>query len=146
MKEMLVVALIAAVVLIISIRKWIKSRALKIASENAKVLFPVWAIQGPFKSGEQSGNALLYAHMAISGPELPEKTLEAARLHSAAYDDDPETWEENRNDALAFVTEETMESLKAVHAFAAADQIAMGNSIDEEQLASITEYIVPPLK
>lgn len=146
MKEVLVVAVITVVVLTMVIRKWIKSRAFRIASENAKELFPVWAIQGPFNSGEQSGNALLYAHMAISGPELPEGTLEAVRQHAAAYDDDPETWEENRNDALAFVTEETMKSLKTVHAFAAADQIAMGNSINEEQLARITEYIVPPLE
>jgi hypothetical protein len=123
MKEILIVALITVVVLTILIRKWIKSQAFNIASEEAKELFPVWAIQGPFNSGEESAKALLYAHKAMSGIELPEDTLEAVRKHSVAYDDDPEVWEENRNLALAFVTQKTMDRLRAVHAFVAIDQL-----------------------
>ena len=98
----------------------------------------------PFPKSQkiESAKALLYAHMAMSGTELPEGTLEAVRNHSVAYDDDPEAWEENRNDTLAFVTEKTMDRLRAVHAFAAIDQLK--GEFNEEAAAKINDYIFTP--
>ena len=90
MKEIILATLIVAIVAAVLVRKWFRARVFKMASEMAKEVFPVWAAQGPFTSGEQSAKAMRYSHMAVSGPDLSEKMLKGIAGHAISYDENPE--------------------------------------------------------
>ena len=139
MKEIVLTTLIAAIVAAVLVRKWYRAREFKVASEMAKEVFPVWAAQGPFASGEQSAKALRYSHMAVSGPDLSEKMLEGIAQHAIAYDEDPETREHNREETLQYVTEETRDYVEAAIAFAALDQLKDGLLYPLEKTKGCTE-------
>ena len=59
----------------------------------------VWAVQGPFKNGTESAQAMRYATKAAGGPE---KFYNLIDKHVAAYDAHPERWEGIRKSFLAF--------------------------------------------
>ena len=88
------------IVIVLAIRRLLFSRALKTASDMAKQVFPVWAAQGPFDSGVQSAAAMRNAYLAVFGANQTEEMADAIEGHEAAYDADPETWEETRRTAL----------------------------------------------
>ncbi|GFE62744.1 hypothetical protein [Geobacter sp. AOG2] len=59
----------------------------------------VWAVQGPFKNGTESAQAMRYATKAVGGPESFYSEIDK---HVAAYDAHPGRWEEIRKSSLQF--------------------------------------------
>ncbi len=62
----------------------------------------VWAVQGPFKNGEESARAMKIATIAVRGAESVNiaATSEALAKHAAAYDSNVQIWESLRQDYL----------------------------------------------
>jgi hypothetical protein len=77
----------------------LRSHARRVASNAAKQVFPVWALQGPFASGADSAAAMRGAWLAVFGAEQAGKMAGAIEQHRLAYDNDPEAWEKIRREA-----------------------------------------------
>lgn len=117
---LLVVAILAA-----SLWQWYKSHIFKRASGLARRVFPVWAAQGPFDSGEESAAAMRYAYLAVFGPEEAERMgmVETIAKHAAAYDNNPAAWEQNRQEATLSASSETEEFVTIAKGLAAMDSL-----------------------
>lgn len=94
-------AIIAAVVgyAVYSIRKR------RIAETVDRILVEVntvWAVQGPFKNGEESARAMKFATMAVRGDEAIhlKPIAEALANHAASYNAKTSAWESLRQDYL----------------------------------------------
>ena len=59
----------------------------------------VWAVQGPFKNGAASAEAMRYATKAVGGPDAFYDQIDK---HAAAYDAHPDRWEQIRKASLEF--------------------------------------------
>lgn len=118
--QLILVACIIAVVALL-LWLWFRSHTLKRASNIAQQVFPVWAAQGPFESGEQSAGAMRYAYMTVKGPEETERMAEAIRKHAISYDRDPARWEQTRQEAARSAGPETEEFVTIAKGFAAMD-------------------------
>jgi len=59
----------------------------------------VWAVQGPFKNGAESAQAMRYATKAAGGTDEFYNEIDK---HAAAYDAHPARWEEIRKGSLQF--------------------------------------------
>ena len=77
----------------------LRSQARKMASNAARQVFPVWAVQGPFASGTESAAAMGNAYLAVFGAEQAAKMADSIEQHRIAFDNDPETWEKTRREA-----------------------------------------------
>ena len=66
-------------------------------------VYAVWAVQGPFKNGEESAKAMKLATAAVRGPESIKdlSTADALTRHAASYDTQPQKWESLRQDSLS---------------------------------------------
>ena len=117
--------LIVAVVLAALLWQWYRSHIFKRASGLARRVFPVWAAQGPFDSGEKSATAMRYAYLAVFGPEEAERMgmVEAIAKHAAAYDSNPAAWEQNRQQAILSASSETEEFVTIAKGLAAMDSL-----------------------
>ena len=117
---LLVVAVLAAL-----LWQWYRSHIFKRASGLARRVFPVWAAQGPFNSGEESASAMRHAYLAVFGAEEAEKMGMAGAIskHAAAYDSDPEAWEQNRQEAIRSSNSETEEYVTIAKGLAAMDSL-----------------------
>jgi len=64
----------------------------------------VWAVQGPFKKGEESARAMKFATIAVRGPESInlKPTADALAKHAASFDSQTQTWESLRQDYLPY--------------------------------------------
>jgi hypothetical protein len=95
--------IVSAAILVLGIvvagRFLLRSQARKVASDAAKQVFPVWAIQGPFDSGTESAAAMRNAWLAVFGAEQAAKMSAAIEQHRIAYDNDPKAWEKTRREA-----------------------------------------------
>lgn len=89
----------AAAISIIQRRRHLKIHAKRIA----KGILIVWAMQGPFKNGEESAMAMRCADEAVRGPgALKNAVIEESVLkHAASYDEHPQEWESVREKALS---------------------------------------------
>jgi hypothetical protein len=67
----------------------------------------VWAVQGPFKNGAESAQAMRYATKAVGGPDSFYNEIDK---HAAAYDAHPDRWEGIRKGSLQFAKGEQFES------------------------------------
>ena len=67
----------------------------------------VWAVQGPFKDGAASAEALRYATKAVGGPDSFYDLIDK---HAAAYDAHPDRWEQIRKASLEFAKGEEFET------------------------------------
>jgi hypothetical protein len=67
----------------------------------------VWAVQGPFKNGAESAQAMRYATKAAGGPDSFYNELDK---HTAVYDAHPDRWERIRKSSLPFATGEKFEA------------------------------------
>lgn len=67
----------------------------------------VWAVQGPFKNGAESAQAMRYATKAAGGPDSFYNQIDK---HAAAYDAHPDRWEEIRKGSLKFAKGEKFEA------------------------------------
>lgn len=104
MSTLQMAGLVVAVVAIVAVLLWLwsRSRSTKQASELARQLFPAWAAQGPFYSGNESAAAMHYAYLAVFGQDEAENMKTSGKLaqHAAVYDSDPGGWEQTRQEAL----------------------------------------------
>jgi len=109
--QVAVLILIVTAALAALLWQWYRSHIFKRASGLARRVFPVWAAQGPFDSGEKSAAAMRYAYLAVFGAEEAEKRgmVEAISKHAAAYDSNPAAWEQNRQQAMQSANSETEE-------------------------------------
>jgi hypothetical protein len=96
------------------IRKWKSNRADRLARGVANQVFPVWAAQGPFKSGAQSAAAMRNAYLAVLGPGEAEAMAEAIAGHALVYDRDPAEWEKTRQDAARAAGPETAKFVERI--------------------------------
>jgi len=78
---------------------WRQYESYKVSKMEQDVL-SVWAGLGPFKSGVESANAVKSAHISIYGLEIPSELQEGFIGHQAAYDLDPDGWEDIRQKYL----------------------------------------------
>lgn len=67
----------------------------------------VWAVQGPFKNGAESAQAMRYATKAVGGPDSFYNEIDK---HAAAYDAHPDRWEGIRKGSLQFAKGEKFET------------------------------------
>ena len=67
----------------------------------------VWAVQGPFKNGAESAQAMRYATKAVGAPD---SFYNAIDKHAAAYDAHPDRWEGIRRGSLQFAKGERFET------------------------------------
>ena len=76
----------------------------------------VWAVQGPFKNGEESAKAMRYATEAVRGPESIKDpaTAEAILKHAASYDEQPQKWESLRQECLSGASGQKFEEHLAI--------------------------------
>ncbi|MBT5150855.1 MAG: hypothetical protein HOM43_00590 [Flavobacteriales bacterium] len=118
------IALAIAVSFLAFIR-WRKEQSLNQAASSARKVFPVWAAQGPFLSGEESAAAMRYAYLAVYGPEEAEDNgmNEAITNHAIAYDNNPSDWIKNRWLALESSNSATDEYVVIAKGFAAIDSL-----------------------
>jgi len=95
----IIVGILGAIAFKTVIKKKAKAKAAKIISK----VYAVWAEMGPYKNGEASRIGMQYAYKAVNSPDL-DKDNEALVLnkHAAAYDSDPEQWENLRQDVLSY--------------------------------------------
>lgn len=89
----------------------------------AQQVFPVWAAQGPFESGEESAAAMRYAYSAVRGPEEAERMAETIAKHAAAYDSNPAAWERTRQEAARSAGPETEEFVTIAKGLAAMNSL-----------------------
>lgn len=86
----------------------------------------VWAVQGPFKNGEESARAMKIATIAVRGADsiLTPATAGLLAKHAASYDSQVKTWESLRQDYLDHAQGQKFEEnlAKALAAGAAAKQ------------------------
>ena len=59
----------------------------------------VWAVQGPFKNGAASAEAMRYAAKGVGGADSFYGFIDK---HAAAYDSNPDRWEQIRKSSLEF--------------------------------------------
>jgi hypothetical protein len=111
------------------------TKTTKNIAKTAEQIFPVWAAQGPFESGQQSATAMRYAYMAVVGPEEAETSADAILEHAAAYDNDPNEWEKLRRDADPGSNPEFAELVTLAKGFAGMDSM---NELLEEGGHKIT--------
>jgi hypothetical protein len=76
---------------------WNKPAVLKDPEIFAKIN-AVWAVQGPFKNGTESAQAMRYATKAVGGPDSFYNNIDK---HAAAYDAHPDRWEAIRKASMA---------------------------------------------
>jgi hypothetical protein len=67
----------------------------------------VWAVQGPFKNGIASAEAMRYATKAAGGADSLYAIVDK---HAAAYDANPNRWEQIRKNCLEFAKGQEFES------------------------------------
>ena len=116
----LLIVLVVAV-LAVSLWHWYRSHIFKRASGLARQVFPIWAAQGPFDSGEESAAAMRYAYLAVFGSEEAERMgmTEVIAKHAAACDSNPAAWERNRQEATRSAGPETEEFVTIAKGLAA---------------------------
>ena len=67
----------------------------------------VWAVQGPFKDGAASAQAMRYATKAAGGPDSFYNSIDK---HAAAYDAHPDRWKQIRKGSLEFAKGQDFET------------------------------------
>lgn len=127
MTNLQVAALILIVVVVLAalLWQWYRSHIFKRTSGLARRVFPVWAAQGPFDSGEKSAAAMRCAYLAVFGPEEAERieVVEAIAKHAEVYDRNPVAWEQNRRETILLASSETEEFVTIAKGLAAMDSL-----------------------
>jgi hypothetical protein len=67
----------------------------------------VWAVQGPFKNGAASAEAMRYATKAVGGADSFYDLIDK---HAAAYDAHPDRWEQIRKSSLVYAKGQEFET------------------------------------
>lgn len=80
-------------------------RRKRIAEEVERILVEVnsvWAVQGPFRNGEESARAMKFATIAVRGAESInlKPIAESLATHASSYNSKTQAWESLRQDYL----------------------------------------------
>lgn len=88
-----------------------RKRMLEAAGRVLVEVNSVWAVQGPFRNGEESARAMKIATIAVRGAESIQNAATAGLLakHAASYDSQVTTWESLRQDYLSHAHGEKFE-------------------------------------
>jgi len=121
--QSLVLILLAVTIVAVLLWVWFRSYTVKKVGKIVRQVYPVWAAQGPFESGEQSAAAMRYAFLAVRGPEKMERMAETIAKHTKAYDDDPARWEQLRQEMAQLAGSETTDFVTIAKGFAAIDSL-----------------------
>jgi len=100
--KILVGVIILAIIGFVLFKMWEKQMMVQ-AGHILMEVNAVWAVQGPFKNGEESAKALKLATAAVRGPESIKdlSTADALTKHAASYDAQPQKWESLRQYSLS---------------------------------------------
>ena len=121
--QFVVLILLVVVVLVVLLWRWYKSYIFNRTCGLARQVFPVWAAQGPFDSGEESVVAMRYAYLAVFGLEETERMAETIAKHAAAYDSNPAAWEQNRQKVIRLTSPDIEEFVTIANVHAAMDSL-----------------------
>ena len=106
MLKKIIICVVVVVLIVAGYRYWEKD-----AKNGADDVFvkinAVWAVQGPFKSGAESAQAMRYATKAAGGPD---SFYDRINTHAAAYDAHRDRWEGIRMGCLKFAKGEKFET------------------------------------
>ncbi len=98
--EMIALVLLAMTGLAIVVGAFLRNKVKEKELVDSERIFSFWAAMGPFKSGQDSANAMRAAHQAILGPRKASKVEEGLSKHAAAFDSNPKFWEQTRKETL----------------------------------------------
>lgn len=91
-----------------------RNLAQRMASDQAKQVLPVWAVQGPFSSGAESAAAMRMAWKAVFGEDKAEKMEETIQQHAVVFEAKPDEWEETRRTAIDIASPDVLALGEAV--------------------------------
>jgi hypothetical protein len=98
-KRIIGVAVVVLVLILVFAGRQYWNKQMKSESPDVFIkINAVWAVQGPFKNGAESAQAMRYATKAAGGPDSFYDIIDK---HIAAYDAHPGRWEEIRRNYLA---------------------------------------------
>ena len=107
MLKKIVLGVIAVIVLVfVGYHYWSKGKNNK-PDDTFAIINAVWAVQGPFKNGAESAQAMRYATKAVGGADLFYNEIDK---HAAKYDAHPDRWEGIRQGSLQFAKGERFET------------------------------------
>jgi hypothetical protein len=98
LKRIMIGGIVVAVLFFAGYQYWIKATKVKV-DESFDNINAVWAVQGPFKNGAESAQAMRYATKAAGGSD---KFYSEIDKHAALYDAHPDRWEGIRKGSLQF--------------------------------------------
>ena len=106
LKKIMICGVVVVVLIFAGYQYWNKET--KSQSDDVFVkINAVWAVQGPFKNGAESAQAMRYATKAAGGPDSFYNEIDK---HAAAYDAHPDRWEGIRKGFLQFAKGEKFEA------------------------------------
>lgn len=85
---------------------WFESRGSDKGEKFAREALLIWAVEGPFDSGEQSAAAMRHAYTTMFGSEEAESFGEAFAKHAIAFDNEPDEWEQVRQEYLGIAEQD----------------------------------------
>jgi hypothetical protein len=105
LKYLLVAVAVTVVLTVAGHHFWYKQ---KIQAPDVFVkINAVWAVQGPFKNGAASAEAMRYATKAAGGADSFYDLIDK---HAAAYDAHPDRWEQIRKGSLVYAKGQEFET------------------------------------
>lgn len=107
MLKKIVISGIVVVVLVLAGYLYLNKKTKSQADDVFVKINAVWAVQGPFKNGAESAQAMRYATKAVGGPDSFYNEIDK---HAAAYDAHPDRWEGIRKGSLQFAKGEKFET------------------------------------
>jgi hypothetical protein len=105
LKYLIVSVAVTVVLTVAGYHFWNKQKSQ--ASDTFVKINAVWAVQGPFKNGAASAEAMHYATKAAGGPDSFDDLI---NKHAAAYDAHPDRWEQIRKGSLEFAKGQEFET------------------------------------
>lgn len=102
-----IIGVVVVVVLIFAGYQYWNKKNISQAGEAFDKINAVWAVQGPFKNGIESAQALRYATKAVGAPDAFYNAIDK---HAVAYDSHPDRWEEIRKNSLKYANGQEFET------------------------------------
>lgn len=98
MLKKLIAGVVVVVILVLAGYQFLHKQKSQ-ASDVFVKINAVWAVQGPFKNGAASAEAMRYATKAVGGADSFYALIDK---HAAAYDAHTDRWEQIRKSSLEF--------------------------------------------
>ena len=106
LKKLMMGGIVLVVLVVAGYQYWHKETKFRADDVFVKIN-AVWAVQGPFKNGAESAQAMRYATKAVGAPDSFYNEIDK---HAAAYDAHPDRWEGIRKSCLQFAKGEKFET------------------------------------